>query len=442
MLFNTPNYVIFFLVVACVVILTNKFAFCKTRNAFLLVASYVFYGMLHVYYPILLLYVTLINYWGGRVLYSCAEQNRKRIISVVIIFSILPLCFLKYAPMYVGGIWLPVGLSFFTFQALTYSLDVYRRKIEAPFTVLDVFLFVAFFPTLLSGPIERARNLIPQLRHVLPINWNNTIDGAQLFVWGAFKKMLADRLAEWVDMIYAQGSTSTGGTLAVAAVLYSFQIYCDFSGYASMAIGSGRMLGIRLMNNFNYPYFAVSFKDFWRRWHISLTTWFTEYVYISMGGNRVSIVRWVLNITVVFLLSGIWHGAALSFVIWGALHAVMYLVEHFTHLRDKWGLYRIVVFIGVTVAWVFFRVEDTGLALEMIAKMFTGPWFPIAVGAKLLPIAAATIGLLFVFLIVELALYRNWVPSHWLLQSVGFAVLIVAIALFAVSNDQFVYFKF
>lgn len=442
MLFNSPNYVIFFLIVALAVTLLNKAACFKTRNVFLLLTSYIFYGIFHIYYPILLLYVTLINYWGGKVLSDCSSENRKRIVTMVVVLSILPLCFLKYAPLYVSGFWLPVGLSFFTFQALTYSIDVYRRKIESPFGLLDVALFTAFFPTLLSGPIERARNLIPQLRQHLPITWNNIIDGAQLFVWGLFNKMLADRLAEWVDTIYAQGAAPTGGTLAVAAILYSFQIYCDFSGYASMAIGSGRMLGLRLMNNFNYPYFAASFKDFWRRWHISLTTWFTEYVYISMGGNRVGITRWVLNISVVFLLSGIWHGATLSFLIWGALHAIMYLVEHFTHLRDKWGLYRVVVFIGVTIAWVFFRISDTSLALDMIAKIFTGPWFPIAVGTKLLPIAAATIGLLFVFVLTELFLYRKWMPTYWLLRALGFALLIVAIALFSVNNDQFVYFKF
>ena len=231
------------------------------------------------------------NFAGGRLLLGRAwtPRARKWIAGLVVVVSLLPLAVLKYAPAYTDSLWLPVGLSFFTFQALTYTLDVYRGKITERFSLWDVALFVAFFPTLLSGPIERARQLIPQLRGVLCMTWSNAVVGAQYFVWGLFKKIvIADRIAEWVDTIYGRGLGESGSTLAITAVLYSIQIYCDFSGYASMALGCGRMLGIRLTDNFRFPYFAASIKDFWRRWHISLTGWFTEYVYFSLGGNRVS----------------------------------------------------------------------------------------------------------------------------------------------------------
>lgn len=225
---------------------------------------------------------------------------------------------------------MPIGLSFFTFQALSYSIDIYRGKIKPETSFINVALFVAFFPTLLSGPIERARNLLPQLRERLLFNEDNIIAGAKLFIWGLFKKVvIADRLAEYVNMIYGNPEAHTGSTLAITAVFYSFQIYADFSGYADMAIGSGRMMGIKLMENFNLPYCVNSFKEFWRRWHISLTSWFTEYVYISMGGNRVNKARWILNISTVFLLSGVWHGATYSFILWGMIHALLYLLEYY-----------------------------------------------------------------------------------------------------------------
>lgn len=445
MLFNTPDFVVFFILLAVVIYALNTLAQYRMRNLLLLCASYCFYANLNLYYPLLLVYITLINYFGGHLLVKqgLTAGIKKWLISLIVILSLLPLITFKYAPLYTDSIWLPVGLSFFTFQALTYTLDIYRNKIEKPFSLLNVGLFIAFFPTLLSGPIERARNLIPQLQQKFPINWDNIVVGSQHFAWGLFKKIvIADRLAEWVNTIYAGGASHTGGTLALAAILYSFQIYCDFSGYASMALGSGRMLGIRLMDNFQFPYFASSVKDFWRRWHISLTSWFTEYVYISMGGNRVSKARWILNITAVFLLSGIWHGATISFIIWGAIHAIMYLAEHFCSFKDKWGIYRIVVFAGVTLAWMFFRIADTALVIDMLEKIFCGPWFPIKFGTKLAPAAAATMGLLLAFILVELALYRGIIIKNKACKIALFSLLLVTISLFATSSDQFVYFKF
>lgn len=444
MLFNTPEFCGFFVLITLLVYTLNLFHQYKLRNLVLLVASYGFYANLHLYYPLLLLYVTLVAYTGGHLLQrNFSFSTNKWIVGGTIILSLLPLVVLKYAPAYTSSLWLPVGLSFFTFQALTYTLDVYRRKITESFSLLDVALFTAFFPTLLSGPIERARNLIPQLRAPFPMNWDNAVIGAKYFAWGLFKKIvIADRLAEWIDRIYANGLSESGSTLALTAVLYSIQIYCDFSGYASMALGCGRILGLRLTDNFNFPYFASSIKDFWRRWHISLTSWFTEYVYISLGGNKVSKTRWVLNISAVFLLSGIWHGATWSFVIWGAIHGVLYLLEHFSGIKDKWGIYRLIVFIGVTLAWVFFRVPDTQLACDMIAKMFTGPWVPFGLLQYMSQETLIMCLLTFIFIVTEYLLYKQWYSRHWLFQTFCFSGLLVLTALFAVSSEKFVYFQF
>ncbi len=441
MLFHTPEFILFLVAILVATYALNAMQCLRSRNLLLLVASYAFYANLHPYYPMLLVYVTLVNYLGGLLL--AGGNKRKMVVGGVVALSLLPLVVLKYGPAYTDSLWLPVGLSFFTLQALSYTLDMYRGVMTQPFSLLNVGLFVAFFPTLLSGPIERARHLIPQLQQKFPLSWANLTTGAQYFAWGLFKKIvIADRLAEWVDSIYAGGADRTGGTIAVAAVLYSFQIYCDFSGYATMALGVGRMLGIRLTENFRFPYFASSIKDFWRRWHISLTSWFTEYVYLSLGGNRVSRWRWGLNILTVFLLSGVWHGATWSFIIWGSIHGVLYLAEQWLGLKDKWGIYRLVVFAAVTLAWMFFRIEDSAQALQMISRIFTGPWFPIEQGMKLRPVAAFTLALLFVFVVTELLLYRNLLPKHWLCQVLGFAVLLVFISLFAVNAEQFVYFKF
>ncbi len=445
MLFNSPEFCGFFILIALITWILNRFSYLKTRNIVLLLSSYGFYAHLHLYYPLLLLYVTGVAYVGAKLLWQHQKSNstRKWIVGSSVALSLLPLIVLKYAPAYIENVWLPVGLSFFTFQALTYTLDIYRKKITEPFSLLNVALFTAFFPTLLSGPIEHARNLIPQLQGRFPMNWDNTITGAQYFIWGLFKKIvIADRLAEWVDTIYSNGTAESGSTLAVTAILYSIQIYCDFSGYASMAVGCGRMLGIQLTDNFNFPYFAQSIKDFWRRWHISLTSWFTEYVYISLGGNKVSKARWVFNISAVFLLSGIWHGATWSFVIWGAIHGVLYLIEHFTGLKDKWGIYRVFVFVGVTLAWVFFRIPDTALACNMITKMFTGPWLPFGIVTRMDSTTLAMCLLVPMFIGIEYILYKKWFYRNWVVKAFAFACLFVMTALFAVSSDKFVYFQF
>lgn len=441
MLFNTFEYLFFFCIVFLLFVSTNNKNTLKLRNLFLLIASYYFYAQLHSWFVILLIYTTLINYFCGLWIVRDQQQgkNGKRFVTTAIVLSIAQLVFFKYAYLANPTILLPVGLSFFTFQALSYSIDIYRKKIAPEKNVVDVALFIAFFPTLLSGPIERARNLIPQLKEKTSVNWDNFKEGAGLFIWGLFKKVvIADRLAEYVNVVYFSPESHSGSTLALAALFYSFQIYCDFSGYADMAIGSGRVMGFKIMQNFNFPYCVNTFKEFWRRWHISLTSWFTEYVYISLGGNRVSQARWILNISLVFLLSGIWHGATWSFVLWGAMHAVFYLVERFWGPKRPNILYHLLVFVMITFAWIFFRIENSVEAYHVVTRICSDLISPVYWGSSTFS-TLLTMLLLGIFMLREYLMYRNILPqkSAW-----EYLFLLLAIGLFGVSSDQFVYFQF
>ena len=440
MFFNSPEYVAFFAVLFVLYLMTNRMKLLPLRNALLLLGSYYFYAQLHVWFVLLLLYTTVVNYLCGRWIEHCLGRGRgaKAAVTVAIILSLAILVVFKYAYVYDASVVLPVGLSFFTFQALTYSIDIYRRKIVAEKNPLDVALFIAFFPTLLSGPIERARNLIPQLKKPTHVGWEAVTGGAGLFVWGLFKKVvIADRLADYVDLAYANAGYQSGSTLAIAAIFYSFQIYCDFSGYADMAIGSGKMLGFNIMDNFRFPYCVNTIKEFWRRWHMSLTSWFTEYVYISMGGNRVSHVRWLLNISTVFLLSGIWHGATWSFVVWGAMHAVFYLCERRWGPKRPGALYHLFVFVLVTMAWIFFRV-DFSTAVMVIGKIGTDLFSPVSMGASAFS-TMLTAMLLLAFVVREYLLYTGRLPRKSVIEHV---LLVLCICLFGASSDQFVYFQF
>lgn len=441
MLFNSLEYIVFFLLVFVLFVATNRTKTLQIRNLILLAASWYFYSCLHGWFVFLLLYTTTVNYLCGRWIDKSKKQGNtgKAGTTVSIVLSLAILAVFKYAYIWDGSILLPVGLSFFTFQALTHTIDIYRKKIPVEKNPINVALFISFFPTLLSGPIERARNLIPQLRKKSIVNWDGIKSGAGLFIWGLFKKVvIADRLAEYVNAAYLFPEGQSGSTLALAAIFYSFQIYCDFSGYADMAIASGRILGFKIMQNFNFPYCVNTIKEFWRRWHISLTSWFTEYVYISLGGNRVSKPRWILNIATVFLLSGIWHGATWSFVLWGALHALYYFAEYYLGPQKPNFLYHILVFVLVTIAWIFFRVEDIGSAWLITSKIFTDFFSPISGGSSMFS-TVLTSFLLLIFIAREYLLYKNILPQKYPIE---YIILILGICLFGVSSDQFVYFQF
>ena len=441
MLFNSFEYIVFLIAVFILFVFTNRTGTLRLRNVILLVASWYFYSCLHWWFVLLLLYTTTVNYLCGRWIasrQSCGGTGKQGV-AVSVILSLAILIVFKYAYIFDGSIMLPVGLSFFTFQALTYTVDIYRKKIPVENDPVNVALFISFFPTLLSGPIERARNMLPQLREKTPVCWDNITSGASLFIWGLFKKVvIADRLAEYVNLAYLNPDVQSGSTLALAAVFYSFQIYCDFSGYADMAVASGRILGFKIMQNFNFPYCVNTIKEFWRRWHISLTSWFTEYVYISMGGNRVAKPRWMLNIATVFLLSGIWHGATWSFVLWGALHTAYYFGEYYLGPKKPNFLYHIFVFILITIAWIFFRIEDIGSAWLVVSKIFTDFISPISGGSSMFS-TLLTILLLLLFLVREYLMYKNILPQK---HPVEYIILILCICLLGMSSEQFVYFQF
>ena len=504
MLFNSFNFIYFFIVVLFLLVIeqyTTKRV--VVRNALLLVASYVFYGWFNVGFLLILLYVTLVNYITGKQILGrqqttdkvCASeqessklelllraqpklnevngQRTKLFLSIGVVLSLLPLLFYKYASFIVTNLqlllggeshadWLhgwamPIGISFFTFQALSYSIDVYRGKITERYSLPDFMLFVAFFPTVLSGPIEKARNLLPQLRAYKPLSASAFTEGAVTFVWGLFKKIvIADRLCTYVDWAYASAEYQSGATLALAAVLYSIQIYCDFSGYSDMAWGVAKALGFDVTRNFRFPYFATTIKEFWRRWHISLTSWFTEYVYFSLGGNRVRLkARWVFNISMVFILSGIWHGASWNFLLWGALHAVYYLIEYACGLhRKKYQTPRLLklpatlmVFALVTLAWIFFRIEDFSTATYVVSKIATDIASPVAIGASSFTFACNML-LVVIFLVFDGLLYKRFLiredrfAQPTMMNIVWVVALLLMLGLFSVSADNFVYFQF
>lgn len=470
MLFYTFKFLFFFGAVWGVVRLLNRHT-PTWRNSFLLAASWCFYGAFKGEFLPWLWYVTLITYFFGRLIAAVPLTWQRRVTGIAVTLTLLPLGFFKYTkflcsallelpglsggtvPAALENLLLPVGISFFTFQALTYTIDLYRRKIPVEKNFLTLALFVAFFPTVLSGPIEKARELIPQLKKNPPLDLISLADGAHIFIWGLFKKLVvADRLGFYVDFIYGNIGGHSGKSIAFAAICYSIQIYCDFSGYSDMAVGVGRALGFELERNFNYPYFAFGIRDFWKRWHISLTSWFTEYLYFACGGNRVSRLRWVGNILLVFLVSGLWHGANWTFLIWGGLHGVFYLLEFALTRGQKPAMKSafsrlavwLVTFAAVTFAWIFFRLPQLSAAGELFKQLLFAWGRPFSVG----PSAFSFVLMLAVSGLVGVVEFkRNFVaeptaPPLALRRCFFSVTLLWLVELLGVSGKQFVYFLF
>ena len=343
MLFNSLEYAVFL----PVVFLLYWFVFNRNvrwQNLFVLVASYIFYGWWDWRFLGLIVFTSLCTFASGLLIdkYRDTPLRAKLVSALNIIVNLLILGLFKYydffatsfANAFLGGktdglllkLVLPVGISFYTFKALSYSIDVYRGKLEPTRDVVLFFAFVAFFPQLLAGPIDRATTLLPQFAKPRAFEYETGLNGLRQFLWGLFKKVaVADTCAVYVDAVLVPGQPQSGSTVVLAIILYTFQIYGDFSGYSDMAIGTGKLFGFRFMQNFKVPYFSRDIAEFWRRWHISLTSWFRDYIYIPMGGSRCSKARIVLNTFVVFLVSGLWHGANWTFVAWGAYHALLFL---------------------------------------------------------------------------------------------------------------------
>ena len=430
----------------------------------------------------LMLFTSAVNYFAGLKISSSDKRKTRRLwLTLAIVASLGVLVYFKYANFFIEevsallrtfgmnvresylNVILPVGISFFTFQALSYSIDLYKGKMHLERNFINFTLFVSFFPQLVAGPIERATNLLDQFKKQQHFSSDRLIEGSKLILWGLFKKVvIAERLAAYVEQIYASPELFGGSTLFLATFFFAFQIYCDFSGYSDIAIGSAHILGFRLMQNFNLPYLATSIKDFWHRWHISLSTWFADYVYKPLGGNRVSAQRWMFNIMAVYLVSGLWHGANWTFIIWGGIFGVLYLAEHagdkllrktgadsfFYSSRLVHVLRVAVIFMAVLVSWVFFRAADAGEAWYVLTHMFSG-WNHIP---YLGPSAFDTIlgfALILLLWFIQVLQYRGVVSIYMSASAVprplrwaGYAIMLVMIAMLGVSSEQFIYFQF
>lgn len=475
MLFNTIEFVIFLIAVVIVyyAIPANKY-----RKLFLQAASYYFYACWNVAFLGLLVFDTVVAYGAGILMEGKEKPSQKKILWPSIVLILLPLFCFKYLNFFLAAIHdgmsvmgiamqvpefemlLPIGISFYTFMSVGYVADVYLKRINPEHDVLDFFLFIGFFPQIASGPIGRAPSMLPQFKEKHPFLWDNLAIGARMMLWGFFMKLVVgDRAGIYVDTVFGNFANHNGGSLILATFMYTIQIYCDFAGYSLIAIGSARIMGYELMTNFRRPYFATSVTDFWRRWHISLSTWFRDYVYIPCGGSRVGEKKLYRNIMITFLTSGLWHGAAYNFIVWGAYHGIAQVIGKMTlakklaawkalKVNPEGGFKRfvdiIITFVIVSYGWMIFYVSDFSAAIEI-----TKGYFHLGV-----PYVHQTTLFFFVigFIILFIKDFKDeFMPnSHYLLESrfvavrfASFALLSVLIVLIGVlGGGQFIYFKF
>ncbi len=458
MLFHTWVFLIFFLFFYSIYLLCRK---TWLREPWLLGSSYVFYAWWNPLYLLLIVWSTLIDY--ASVTFMERSGRRRLWLTLSIINNLFLLSLFKYGPFLTEnlnllfvrlgipliipapGVLLPVGISFYTFQSMSYTIDFYRGKIDREKSFIRFATFVSLFPQLVAGPIERARNLLPQLRGKPSITSRDIGDGLSLFIVGLFKKVaLADYLALYVDRIYDVPNLHDGPALLLATFAFSWQIYFDFSGYTDMARGIGRMMGIRLMLNFNHPYLADGLGDFWRRWHISLSTWFRDYVYIPMGGNRKGKLNTYRNMVLAMLISGLWHGAAWMFIIWGALHAVGRIATRELERSDfyRQRIPRIVkqltVFSFVTFAWIFFRAANLDDAFIIISRIFTTVWsdpqFPLLMLLLILSI--------WLYQFLHESRFRSYLQLSAVRVTMVVGMILYLMIFSPAGHQPFIYFQF
>lgn len=394
MLFNTFNFWIIYPLLF-IIYWVIPYQYVKIKKWYLVILSYLLYMNYKPAYALILFSVTAITYCGA--LYLQHKEKKKLLIFILTLASILPLLIFKYYNFLNDTIinilslygmhanlpglnWaIPVGISFFTFQALGYLFDVYFGKIKPEKCFTDYILFCSFFPQIASGPISKASELLPQIKETHPFSYTQAKKGLWLLLWGMFIKLfIADRLGLYVDVVFGHFTYYSGLTCFIASIFYTIQIYCDFCGYSLMAVGIGKTLGYDLIENFNRPYFAASITEFWKRWHISLTRWLTSYIYIPLGGNRCSKLRCYFNIMITFLVSGLWHGANWTFIIWGIFHGIIQIIEKYFGIQKAnrnnslTTIFRILVtFIIVNFAWIFFRMPTFEDAISIIHRIFT-----------------------------------------------------------------------
>ena len=488
MLFNSLEFLLFLPTVFAVYwilnIWTNRPRGLQAQNLLLLIASYVFYGWWDWRFLSLIAFSTLVDFAVGIQIAkanareipieaddSVRSRTAKRWLGVSLVVNLGLLGYFKYANFFIENwidawsavgvhmdpwtlkVILPVGISFYTFQTLSYSIDIYRRKLLPTTNLIEFAAFVSFFPQLVAGPIERASALLPQIASRRNFDYQEGVSGLRLILWGMFKKVVvADTCAIYVNDVFANYTEYSGPTLMMGAVFFAFQIYGDFSGYSDIAIGTARLFGIKLMTNFKTPYFSRDIAEFWRRWHISLSTWFRDYLYIPLGGSRVGKWRAIRNTFVIFLVSGFWHGANWTFIIWGLIHALLFLplllsgrnrrnvgdIQGLPTVRELGGMFT--TFAAVTVAWVFFRADSVGDAFAYIGNFGSDGLARFGKKGLVLPIAA----ILLDWVAKPNALQGPFSSSNSIKQSFIFAIMTFLITICGISywNQQFIYFQF
>jgi D-alanyl-lipoteichoic acid acyltransferase DltB (MBOAT superfamily) len=429
-------------------------------------------------YIFIMFFPATIDFFVAKSLEKTTDPKRKKLLlSTSLITNLGLLFYFKYYNFFLdsvntGASWfgssfsvplsdilLPIGISFYTFQSISYTVEVYYGRQRAVQNFAKFALFVSYFPQLVAGPINRPQVLMPQLNNLKPLAPSNMIAGLRLMLWGLFKKVVvADRLAYFVNIVYNDPDSYHGLSVVIATIFFAFQIYCDFSGYSDMAIGAAKIMGVDLVKNFRTPYFSTSIKEFWSRWHISLSTWFRDYVYIPLGGNRVSTFRWTINLFITFMISGIWHGASWNFVIWGGIHGLMNALEalnskrHFIRFSLPPLLANLWTFSIVCFAWIFFRANNVHDSFLLINNMFSFNhsflneikslsgvnFYNLALGFPLIA----------VLLLLEKSQQFDWVQnlfySHKPFRYTCYVSLVVSIAFFGVlvKQSSFIYFQF
>ncbi len=477
MLFNSLEFFIFLpIVFAMYWLIGNKHI--KQQNLLIAISSYVFYGWWDWRFLFLILFSSLVDYTIGLKLNSEDKPSKRKVLLwISICVNLGFLGFFKYYNFFVdsliesftffGGqlsintlnIILPVGISFYTFQTLSYTIDVYNRKLEPTKDFLAFMAFVSFFPQLVAGPIERATNLLPQFHKRREFVYENAVDGLRQALWGLFKKVvIADNCATYANMIFNNQQEYSGSTLLLGAFFFAFQIYGDFSGYSDIAIGISRLFGFNLKRNFAFPYFSRDIAEFWRRWHISLSTWFRDYLYIPLGGSRGGTKMKIRNTFIIFIVSGFWHGANWTFVVWGALNAIYFLPllllkknrvntnlvaegKYFPTIRELFQM--LLTFFITLIAWVFFRADNVTNAFVYIKDMFSASLFS---KPDIVPITV--LGLLGIFITIE------WLgrAGEYAIQKIDFMnkplrwsfymVLIILMFVYTGEQQEFIYFQF
>jgi alginate O-acetyltransferase complex protein AlgI len=479
MLFNSLQYLLFLPIVFLIYWFLNKQKL-QYQNLFLLLVSYYFYSCWDWRFLFLLIFSTALDYFTGIKMHQATNKKNKSIwfwlsitvnlgfLGVFKYYNFFAISFAEalssigfHANFWTLQVILPIGISFYTFHGLSYVIDIYKNRIEPEKNIVSYSLFVSYFPLLVAGPIERATHLLPQIKKKRVFNYNQAVDGLRQILWGLFKKMvIADNCAEYANLIFDNPNHYNGSSLLFGAIFFAFQIYGDFSGYSDIALGTSKLFGIDLLKNFNYPYFSRDIAEFWRRWHISLSSWFRDYLYVPLGGSKGSMWLKIRNTFIIFIVSGFWHGANWTFIFWGLLNAIFILPSIILKTNRnnleivakgkifptiKEGFQILITFLLTVLAWIFFRADNLHDAFHYIAKLFSTSIFQ-------LPSKRPSFGIL-IFLM--LFVFTEWIgrENDFALQKIGFkwnrmfrwilyVLIILIILIFTGKEQEFIYFQF